>query len=85
MDTEGRKTDTAPELDEDARAQIREVFEEELVPKLQSHNARIGTLSCDFAGDAYADWMIHFRSSGRGFEITEYEYDPDGDSLDLDL
>jgi hypothetical protein len=73
------------ELDQDDLLHIGAVFEEEIVPKLRRHHARIGTLNCGFAGPAYSHWTLHFRSAGDGFEITGIEYDEDGDGLDLDL
>lgn len=73
------------ELDEDDLAVIRDVFEEKIVPKLRRHHARIGALSCEFAGPAYAGWMLRFRSTGDDFEIIDYEYDQDVGALDLDL
>ncbi len=79
--TTGRKG----ELDQDDMAHIASVFEEEMVPKLQRHHARNGVLSCEFAGRAYTCWMLRFRASGKGFDITGYEYDEDGSGIDLDL
>ncbi|MCF8061603.1 MAG: hypothetical protein K9M82_03720 [Deltaproteobacteria bacterium] len=73
------------ELDEDDLIRIGTIFEAEIVPRLRRHHARIGTLNCGFAGPAYADWTLRFRSAGGGFEITEVEYDEGGDGLDLDL
>lgn len=73
------------ELDEDDRAHIAAVFEEVIVPKLKLYQARIGSLGCGFAGDAYKRWVLHFRPSGDDYEITELEYDEDGKGLDLDF
>ncbi|MFO7785460.1 MAG: hypothetical protein ACQET7_04980 [Thermodesulfobacteriota bacterium] len=82
-------TDDTPtrklELDEDDLAVIRDVFDEKITPKLRRRHARTGTLSCEFAGPAYAGWILRFRSIGNDFEIIDYEYDQDGDGLDLDL
>jgi hypothetical protein len=64
---------------------IRALFHDTIVPKLQSLQARVGTISCAFAGDRYATWVLHFKSSGRGFTIVELEYDPDACAIDLDL
>ncbi len=77
-------TPRKPELQEDDLLHIATVFEEEVVPKLRRHHARIGTLNCGFAGPGYVDWMLRFRSAGDGFEITEIEHDECGDGLDLD-
>jgi len=74
-----------PSLSEEEEWTIRELFHEIMVPKLQSLQARLGTISCAFAGDRYATWVLHFESSGRGFVIVELEYDPDAYALDLDL
>ena len=73
------------ELDEEAKDHIRAVFDDEVVPKLVRHNARIGTLSCGFAGKEYEHWTIEFRSDGDSFEIVSFEYDEEADGLDLDL
>jgi hypothetical protein len=72
-------------LGEDDRAHIVTVFEEKIVPKLKLYQARIGSLGCGFAGEAYARWVVHFRPSGDDYEITELEYDEDGNGLDLDF
>ena len=77
--------DHHPELDDDDRTHIIEVFDEEVVPKLKKLEARTGTLSCDFAGEAYENWTILFRSAGSDFEIVEFEYDEEASGLDLDL
>jgi len=74
-----------PQLDAEARIHITEEFERVMEPKLRKHHARLGVLSCGFAGEAYEGWMLHFQSRGGGFEITHFEYDPEGDGLDLDL
>jgi hypothetical protein len=74
-----------PSLTEEEEWSIRELFHERIVPKLQSLQARIGTISCAFAGDRYATWVLHFKSAGNGYTIVELEYDPDASSLDLDL
>jgi hypothetical protein len=79
--TPGRKS----ELDEDDLTTIRSAFEQKIIPKLRRHHARTGMLSCGFAGRAYASWMIRFRSVGNDFDITDYEYNQDGDGRDLDL
>ena len=73
------------ELDEADVARISEVFFEETIPKLQRLHARIGVLNCDFAGEKYKNWNLHFRSVGDSFEIVEFEYDEEGSGLDLDL
>lgn len=73
------------ELDELDRACISEVFHAEIVPRLMKRNARSGNLGCGFAGEKYRRWMLRFRSAGSGFEIVEFEYDREGDVLDLDL
>jgi hypothetical protein len=74
-----------PSLSEEEEWTIRELFHERMVPKLQSLQARIGTISCAFAGDRYTTWALHFKSLGSGFTIVELEYDPDACALDLDL
>lgn len=73
------------ELDEDDRAHIRTAFHQEVVPKLKRLDARIGTLECSFAGARYRNWVLEFRSAGSDFEIVDFDYDEDADSIDLDL
>lgn len=85
MKSQGEHTDSTPELDDGDKDHIRAVFDEEIVPKLVRHNARLGTLSCAFAGKEYEYWTIEFRSIGDDFEIVSFEYDEEADSLDLDL
>ena len=73
------------ELTEEDQSFIRDVFDEDMVPKLERLGARLGTLNCAFAGEQYKHWSIQFRSIGSVFEISEFEYDEEGDHLDLDL
>lgn len=73
------------ELDDDERFHIAFIFSEEVVPKLRKLHARQGTLSCDFAGERFRNWNIHFRSAGRDFEILDFEYDEESCDLGLDL
>ena len=72
------------ELEDEDKAFITEIFFEEIVKKLKRIDARIGTLNCDFAGDQYQNWNIHFRSKGPGFEIIDFEYDEDSYGFSLD-
>jgi hypothetical protein len=74
-----------PSLSEEEEWIIRELFHDKIVPKLQSLQARVGTLSCAFAGDHYATWVLHFKSSGSDFIIVDLEHDPDACAIDLDL
>jgi hypothetical protein len=55
------------------------------VSKLKKLDARLGTISCEFAGPEYAKWMIQFRSRGDDFEIVQFEYDETGAGMDLDV
>ena len=82
----GKKNHTVlqHELDDDDKAVIIEIFFEEIVKKLKRMDARIGTLNCDFAGDQYKNWNIHFKSKGPGFEIVDFDYDEDSYSIDLE-
>ena len=73
------------ELDDDGRAHIRMVFHRDVVPKLKKLDARLGTLECSFAGQRYRNWVLEFKSAGSDFEIIDFEYDADADSMDLDL
>lgn len=72
-------------LDDEDKVTISEVFFQAVVPKLRRLHARLGTLSCAFAGEEYSCWCIEFRSVGADFEIVDFEYDEDGAGLDLDL
>jgi hypothetical protein len=77
--------DHHPQLDEDDRTHIIQVFFEEMEPKLKKLEARLGTLNCDFAGAQYRNWSMVFKSVGSGFEVVDFEYDEDGAGMDLDL
>ncbi len=70
-------------LSDNDKFEIMTAFSEEVVPKLKKLNARIGALSCAFAGPQYANWLIHFKEVRSDFEITEFEYDEDSRNLDL--
>ncbi len=80
-----RGTARKSELDQDDLVHIESVFQEDVVPKLRRYHARNGVLGCDFAGRAYAGWMLLFTSAGKGFTITGFEYDENGAGIDLDL
>ncbi len=75
--------DLGPELDEEDKAVIRDIFLEKVVPKLQRLGARTGTIACDFAGDKFQNWLIHFRSFRKDFDIVEFEYDPEARTINL--
>jgi len=72
-------------LTEEEKSEIQELFYEAIVPKLKKLDARLGTISCEFAGPRYENWMIQFRSRGEEFEIVDFEYDETGAGIDLDL
>ena len=74
-----------PELTGEDKALIDEVFIEKVAPKLQELDARTGVLNCEFAGDAYKNWTITFRSKGSGFEIVDFEYDEESCDIPLDF
>jgi hypothetical protein len=82
-----RQEDKNPthELDEEDKDHIKAVFDDEVVPKLVRHNARLGTLSCEFAGKEYEHWTVEFRSIGDDFEIISFDYDEEAVGLDLDI
>ena len=73
------------ELSDEDRVHIREVFYDEIVPKLKNSHARLGNLNCDFAGEQYKYWNIQFKSAGSDFDIVEFEYDEEGCGLDLEM
>jgi hypothetical protein len=73
------------ELTDDEKSEIQQLFSEEIVPKLKKLDARLGTISCEFAGPQYAKWMVQFRSRGDEFEIVDFEFDERGAGMDLDL
>jgi len=73
------------ELTDEERSEIQQMFSEGIVPKLRKLDARMGTISCEFAGPQYTKWMIQFRSRGEEFEIVDFEYDEKGAGIDLDL
>ena len=72
-------------LTDEDKIEIQEIFFDKILPKLKKLDARLGTISCDFAGPQYANWMIQFRSRGEEFEIVDFEYDEMGAGIDLDL
>ena len=72
-------------LTDEDKSEIQEVFFDKILPKLKKLDARLGTISCEFAGPQYANWMIQFRSRGEEFEIVHFEYDEMGAGIDLDL
>ena len=72
-----------PALDDDDKAHIAEVFDEDVVPRLMIMQARAGNINCDFAGAEYKNWVIEFRSTRFGFEIVDFEYDEDSRSFEL--
>jgi hypothetical protein len=85
MEKQKNQIELADELDDVDKAYITEIFFEDIVPKLIMRDARIGNLSCEFAGEKYRNWSIQFRSKGQDFDIVEFEYDEEGNALDLDL
>lgn len=72
-----------PELDDDDRIRISEIFQQDIVPKLLLMHARNGTICCEFAGEHYKCWVIEFRSSRAGLDIVGFEYDPNSRSFEL--
>lgn len=85
MGKEDKQTQALLDLNDDDKHRIIESFHEEVIPKLKKLHARLGTLSCEFAGERYRNWVIQFRSAGSGFEIQEFAYDEDATGIDLDL
>ena len=73
------------ELTDDEKSEIQQLSSEEIVPKLKKLDARLGMISCEFAGPQYAKWMVQFRSRGDEFEIVDFEFDERGTGMDLDL
>ena len=72
-------------LTDEEKSEIREIFFEEMVPKLRKLDARLGTVSCEFAGPQYSKWMIQFRSRRDEFEIVDFEWDEQATGIDLDV
>jgi hypothetical protein len=72
-------------LTDEEKSEIQELFFEAIVPKLRKLDARLGNISCEFAGPRYSNWMIQFRSRGEEFEIVDFEWDEQGSGIDLDL
>jgi hypothetical protein len=73
------------ELTDEEKSEIQQLFSDQIVPKLKKLDARLGTISCEFAGPRYVKWMIQFRSRGEEFEIVDFEYEEMGAGIDLDL
>ena len=78
-------SENLPDIDEDEKLFLTEIFHEKIVPKLNKLGARLGTINCGFAGEKYSKWNIRFKSMGPDFVISDFEFDEDGTSLDLDL
>jgi len=73
------------DLTDEEKSEIQQLFSEEIVPKLKKLDARLGMISCEFAGPQYAKWMIQFSSRGDDFEIVDFEYDEMAAGIELDL
>lgn len=73
----GKDHPVLPMLSDDDKIHIIGIFNEDIVPRLISMDARIGNISCEFAGDQYRNWVIEFRSNRFGLEIVGFEYDED--------
>ncbi len=73
------------ELTDEELTRIRELFFTEIEPKLKSIDAKLGNINCSFAGEKYHNWVLEFRSEGDGFDIVNIEYDPEADTIDIDL
>jgi hypothetical protein len=82
-DNDLKSTLVKPALDDDDKAHIAEVFDEDVVPRLMIMQARAGNINCDFAGAEYKNWVIEFRSNRFGFEIVDFEYDENSRSFEL--
>ena len=85
LESEAQSRGINLELNDEEKDHIRAVFFDDIAPKLTKLHARIGTISCEFAGDQYRKWIIQFRSRGSDFEILSFEYDEAAASIDLDL
>ena len=70
-------------LDDDDRFHIIEIFQEEIADRLMRMDARIGNISCEFAGPQYRNWVAQFKSSRWGLEIVDFEYDENTRSFGL--
>jgi hypothetical protein len=74
-----------PDLDEDEKIFLSELFQEVIAPKLTRLGARLGTINCSFAGEKYHKWNIRFKSVGSDFMVSDIEFDENSASIDLDL
>ncbi|MCG6881256.1 MAG: hypothetical protein LJE96_19195 [Deltaproteobacteria bacterium] len=70
-------------LDDDDRSHIIEIFQGEIADRLMRMDARVGNISCEFAGPQYRNWVVQFKSSRWGLEIVDFEYDENTRSFDL--
>ncbi len=82
---ESADTVDSQQLTQEDLEEIHEAFYQSVVPKLQRLGARLGNIDCSFAGPQYKNWVATFVSQGDDFQITAVEYDPDANTLDLDL
>ncbi len=85
MKNEEDLSNAVHELSDDDQEHIRTLFHEEVAPKLMKLDARLGTLSCEFAGEQFRNWSVQFKSVGNDLEIVDFEYDEEGAGLDLDV
>lgn len=77
--------EACPHLGEEDEEFLRNLFYEEVVPKLVRLHARNGLVGCEFAGPRFSGWQIRFRSRGEDFDIVDFEFDEEGCGIDLDL
>ena len=75
--------ETKKELTDDDKLHIMTVFQEDVAPRLMRMDARLGNISCEFAGVKYRNWVIEFRSSPSGFSIVDFDYDEEARGIDL--
>lgn len=83
MSKKNDQTSDERTLREEDRLHIAGIFHEDIAPRLMKMGARTGSITCDFAGEQYKNWLITFRPTRAGFEIVDFEYDDDARSIQL--
>ncbi len=83
MSSTSDSTSAKDTIPQEEKLHIMAVFDEDVAPRLARMGARIGNISCEFAGPQYRHWVIEFRTAISGFEIVSFEYDPEARGIDL--
>ena len=83
MSREDDQSHAGEALDDGDRVHITGIFHEDIAPRLMKMGARTGSITCEFAGEQYKNWLITFKSARSGFKIVDFEYDEDARTIQL--